>query len=199
MKGLLLKDLYLIKTVCRTNILCVVLFAVVSVFSEENMFFLFFPCIIASMLPITLLSYDERDKWTEYALTLPCTRAQLVSGKYIIGLLGIVSAVLLNVLAQAFFGSYPRAELAVLSAVMLSVGLLGPAVLYPLIFKFGIEKGRLFYYIFIGAACASIMILSNKAQSIRAGGSVYLLPIAGAVLYAVSWLLSIRLYESRRK
>ncbi len=199
MKGLLLKDFYLMKTVCRTTILCIVLFAVLSVFSTENLYFFFFPCLIASMLPITLLSYDERDKWTQYAMTLPCSDAELVSGKYVIGLVSIAAAVLLNMLAQVIAGKYPQEELAMLAATMLAVSLIGPAILYPLIFKFGIEKGRLFYYCFIGAASAAIMILTNKGQSIRAGGSVYLLLVIGAVLYGLSWLLSIRFYQNRRK
>ncbi len=199
MKGLLLKDFYLIKTVCRMNILIIVLFVVVSAFSTDNMFFLFFPCIISSMMPITLLSYDEHDKWTEYALTLPCTRAQIVSGKYLIGLAGIVFVMLLTVLVQALFGAYSVAELAVLAVLMLTIGLVGPAILYPLIFKFGIEKGRLFYYVFIGAACAGITIFTYQEPGIHTGGSVYLLPVVGAVLYAVSWLLSIRFYENRKQ
>ena len=44
------------------------------------------PVMIAGILTMTLLSYDERDHWTQYSGTLPFTRAELVSCKYLIGL-----------------------------------------------------------------------------------------------------------------
>jgi hypothetical protein len=35
------------------------------------------------MLPVTLLSYDEKEKWHIYSGTFPYSRAQIVSSKYV--------------------------------------------------------------------------------------------------------------------
>ena len=86
MKGLLLKDLYLAAKHCRAFLLVAVVFLGVSFAGDENIFFIVYPTLITSMIPMTLISYDERDRWTQYSAALPYSRGQLVSSKYLIGL-----------------------------------------------------------------------------------------------------------------
>ena len=52
--------------------------------SEENVFYLILPCMFAGILPMTLLSYDERAKWDVTAGAMPVTRDQLVTAKYLL-------------------------------------------------------------------------------------------------------------------
>ena len=86
MKGLLLKDFYLAWRYCRILLILVVVFIALSWAGEGSMFFLFYPIILVSMIPVTLLGYDERDRWMGYSAALPYTRGQLVSAKYLVGL-----------------------------------------------------------------------------------------------------------------
>ena len=81
MKGLLLKDLYMAAKYCRAFLLIVVVFLAVSFFGDDNIFFVVYPAMIAGIVPVTLISYDERDKWDLYAGTLPYTGSQPVSSK----------------------------------------------------------------------------------------------------------------------
>ena len=86
MKGLLLKDFYMAAKYCRAFLLLVIVFLAVSIWGDENVFFVIYPVLIAGMIPVTLYSYDEREKWTLYSGTLPYTRTQFVSSKYLVGL-----------------------------------------------------------------------------------------------------------------
>ena len=63
MRGLLLKDLYLIRKYLVSYLVLMVEFLVISAFSNGNMFLTFYPCLIATMVPVNLLSYDERSGW----------------------------------------------------------------------------------------------------------------------------------------
>ena len=64
MKGLLLKDFYLISKYCRAFLFIMAVFIGVSFLGEGNLFFAFYPCIISGMLPMTLIAYDEQKrKW----------------------------------------------------------------------------------------------------------------------------------------
>ncbi|NMP37237.1 MAG: ABC-2 transporter permease [Clostridiales bacterium] len=101
MKGLLLKDFYMIGKYCRSFVLILTVFLVVSCFGNDNTFFIIYPVLIAGMIPVTLISYDEREKWHIYSETLPYTRAQFVSVKYLIGLLFELTVFLLSAAAQA--------------------------------------------------------------------------------------------------
>ena len=88
MKGLILKDLYALQKYCKNVIIILLVFVCVGFFSTgTNGFFISYPCILGSILPVTLLAYDEKEKWNSYAQTLPVTKGQYVSGKYIIGLI----------------------------------------------------------------------------------------------------------------
>ena len=86
MKGLLLKDWYMMKKYCRYHLFVSIGFIILSMMSSGNMFFVFYPCLLAGMIPVNLLGYDERSRWTEYVGTLPYTKTQIVSAKYLIGL-----------------------------------------------------------------------------------------------------------------
>ncbi len=48
------------------------------------------------MMPMTLLAYDQNSRFSDYSGVLPVTKEQIVGGKYIIGLCGMVLAELLR-------------------------------------------------------------------------------------------------------
>jgi len=53
MKGLLLKDWYLMIKYCKSFLLIIILFTIFSFQGDENAFFIMYPCIMASMIPLT--------------------------------------------------------------------------------------------------------------------------------------------------
>ena len=81
MKGLLLKDFYMLIYYGKVFLLLMLVFLVAGTAIEQNTVFLFFPCLFAGILPMTLQAYDERSGWCHFSGTLPYTRAQLVSDR----------------------------------------------------------------------------------------------------------------------
>ena len=207
MKGLLLKDLYMIVKYCRAYLFVAVVFIVVSFWSSDNMLFVAYPCLLSGMIPITLMAYDERSKWLEYSGTLPYSKAQIVSGKYLIGL--IMQFIILGFtgIAQAFNMSKedPVSFLVPYLLVMsmfLIFSCIPSAICLPLMFKWGVEKGRMAYYVGIGAVMA-VFFIGRSIIKIDPGlteKSIVVLPLlclAGIALYALSWGLSIVFYKKR--
>ena len=88
MKGLIRKDFYLLWSYCRLMPLFLLAFIIFSAFSSDGQspFFIYYPCILSSVLPVNLLAYDDAEHWLTYCDTLPVTRRQYVSGKYIMSL-----------------------------------------------------------------------------------------------------------------
>ncbi len=203
MKGLLLKDAYMTVKLCKAFILMDIVFIAVSFWGDGNMFFIVYPCIISGMLPMTLISYDRQQRWDVYAGTLPYTRAQLVSAKYLIGLCGNVITLSLITVALALKMPAGRkfTEYAAVMITLLSMSLIAPALLFPPVFKFGVEKGRILYYIVIGVACGCSTALINMDISLVAKLNDFLVCIIfltfAVLLYLVSWFLSIRFYGKR--
>ena len=203
MIGLLRKDLYMTWAYCRTFLLLLLVFLGVGAVNGDNAFFTVYPMIIGMMLPVSLVSYDERFHWSRACDTLPCTRAQVVVSKYLLTLLSVLTVLLLTLLVHGFRlarqGSL--AELWGLIPLLLPIGLLGPSLLLPVIFRMGVEKGRLFYYIIVGVVCALGVMMGSSIPlpQINASGTLSspVLVLASFLIFAASCLLSIRLYEKR--
>lgn len=206
MKGLLLKDFYMMLKYCRTYLLMVVVFIVVSFVNSESLLFAFYPCMLCGMIPVSLLSYDERSKWLQYSATMPYTKAQIVSGKYLIGLCiqaamllvtGIVQALRMNL--NDVFSIEAYLSLMMLLAAM---SLLTSSITLPFMFKLGVEKGLMAYYVMIGMVCGGSVIASSvleesMAQEIGLNAVLPVLCLVGVGVYALSWYLSIVFFRKR--
>ena len=208
MKGLLLKDFYMAARYCRTYILIGVVF--IAVFfagsNSENMFFVFYPCLLCGMIPVNLLAYDERSRWLEYSGTLPYTKAQIVSGKYLIGII-VQGAMLLAVgLSQAvrmnLAGTFRLGEFALFMTIIFAMATITSSITLPFMFRWGVERGRIAYYCMIGFVCAagylgSVFFTGGTRLAVSQGALMVILTLAGIAVYAASWLASIALYRKR--
>lgn len=205
MKGLLLKDFYMAGKYCRSFILILAVFIAVSCFGNDNTFFALYPVMIAGMIPVTLISYDEREKWHIYSETLPYTRAQLVSAKYIFGLIFELAVFLLSAAAQAYrmsnAGSLVLSEFLPFVLTLLITGLIAPALLLPFIFRFGAEKGRIAYYVIIGAICAGGTVFAGSGMKLpewlKSEWALVFAALFAVALYLCSWGLSVLMYKKR--
>ena len=206
MKGLLLKDLYMMKKYCKSYLLITVVFIAVSFASSENLFFTFYPCLLCGMIPVNLLGYDERSRWLQYSETMPYTKGQIVSGKYLIGLGTQIAVLLITGIAQAIrmsvSGTFVLLEYLVLMILLLIMSLLASSITLPFMFKLGVEKGRMAYYIMIGIVCAGSIISSNLLSGgiqaeIKLNGILSIICLVGIGIYALSWYLSIVFYKKR--
>ena len=206
MKGLLLKDFYMAARYCRTYILIGVVFIAVSFASSENMFFVFYPCLLCGMIPVNLLAYDERSRWLEYSGTLPYTKAQIVSGKYLVGIIVQGSMLLAVGLSQAvrmnLAGTFRLGEFALFMTIIFAMATITSSITLPFMFRWGVERGRIAYYCMIGFVCAagylgSVFFTGGTRLAVSQGALMVILTLAGIAVYAASWLASIALYRKR--
>ena len=154
MKGLLLKDFYTLVVQMKLFLLMIAIFTLVPNFSMSG-----FAIVYAAMLPITTLAYDERSKWTQLAAMMPYTPTELVVSKYILGYVTVAGAFALSLIAQAVIGSLKGSPIGGMDVLVVfitaNIALLIQAANLPLIFHFGVEKGRL---LFMGIIAAMVMI-----------------------------------------
>lgn len=208
MKGLLMKDFYLIQKYCRMYLLIAVIF-VVGYTVGDNIFMLFYPMVLGSIMPVTLISYDEKSKWQVYAEMFPYTRKEIVTAKYLITLFYLTVIILLSAVSQAVHmlraaeGFSVSSYLSVILS-LLAVGLIVPGITLPAVFKLGTEKGRMAYYGMVVVACGAfgalgVMTDMNVAEIVL-GLREWLVPVlsaAGIVVFAGSWMLSVKFYQER--
>lgn len=207
MKGLLIKDLYMVKKYCRSYFLLMAVFIGASFFATgDNLFFVFYPCMISGMIPVTLLGYDERSGWDRYCRTLPVSKGQIVSVKYLIGLgfqvLIILLVGALQLVRVCTGGPMSPGEFLLLMALLFIVSCLSSSICLPFMFKLGVEKGRVAYYVMIGFVCAGSFIASgifsaSLISPMQGPFALLLSCFASAAIYALSWYLSIVFLRKR--
>ena len=206
MKGLLLKDWYMMKKYCRSYIFIATAFIALALFSNDNMFFIFYPCLLCGMIPVNLLGYDERSRWMQYSGTLPYTKTQIVSAKYLIGLLAQAALLIVTGVSQGIkmtaAGNFVFGEFVVLMLLMLVVATLSSSISLPFIFKLGVEKGRTAYYVMIGFVCGASALASSYFRGqftaeIKPNLILVILAVAGIGMYILSWYMSIVFYKKR--
>lgn len=206
MKGLLLKEFYMAKKYCKSYLLVVVALGLTAFTGDGDIFGFLFPCLLAGMIPTTLLAYDERSKWDEYCGTLPYTRTQIVSAKYLIGLFFSLGVIALLSIAQ-IVGMFIKNDFdwgAFLMTVLLMflVACIIAPISLPLMFKFGVEKGRVAYYVIIGAISAGSAAMwaffKDKGMvDISFNGNMLIVCAVAVVVYLFSWYLSVVFYKKR--
>ncbi len=203
MKGLLRKDLIMFWKTCRILVAVSALFLVYGFwYTENSFFFVIYPILFGGIIPVTLLSYDERSGWLKTCDALPVSRRTVVDEHYLLVLLCALVLYLLTLAVQAA-ALLPRGrggELAQMAALLPSFGLAAPAIMLPVTLRWGVEKGRLVYFGLIGALAAAGIIFFDRLLSVgtvlHAVGAATAL-LATAAVFAGSWLLSRRIYEKR--
>ncbi len=206
MKGLLLKDWYMMKKYCRAYLLIAAVFIAVSLVSNDNLFLVFYPCLLCGMIPVNLLGYDERSRWMQYSGTMPYTKTQIVSAKYLIGLLAQLAIMIAIGTAQGIkmsvAGNFDLGEFAVLLLLLLIVSTLTSSISLPFIFKLGVEKGRTAYYVMIGFVCgasvlASSLLRGQLVTEIQPNMVLAMLAAVGIGVYIFSWYMSVVFFKKR--
>lgn len=201
MKGLFLKDFYVTIKNQKMYLVIAVFFIGATVIDKNNIFFLYFLSIISGMFPQTLLSFDEKSRWTEYSLVLPYSQNQIISSKYVIGI--VLHAVIstLSSLIMCILG-YSVREIFLFFVTASSMSFIIPAICLPLSFKFGVEKGRIAYYAVIALIIVPCAFLegnategSNSVLTAVPSTITSIVAVASIALYILSWLLSLKIVK----
>ncbi len=206
MKGLLLKELFMLRKSWFAIAILTVAFAVVGIFSGETGMLLIVP-LFMSVWSVSFMNMDEVSKWQQYSLVLPYGRRKIVLSKYlmilILNTLSIMFVVLCYLISVAFGKNGFSADL-LLTLIFLSLimGIVYPSVLLPLVYKLNTEKGRMVLMIINGIVGGSSVAFMQTSVFGDIFGSIsgflpFIIIAVVAVLYLLSWQLSVKIYEKR--
>ena len=201
MRALLQKDWIVLKKYFKMYLLMVALFVCAGAVNAKDEFFVTFPLVLSTAITMSLISYDERFHWDSYCAAMPVSRKLFVTEKYVIDLIMAGIIFIPCVIGLASRHSLTSGEFCTVLLIMLGAALLMPALMLPVIFKLGVEKGRLTYYIMIGLGIG-ICYLSSEALSYSVTMSigivgVLIAAVVFAALFWYSWKLSVRFFADR--
>ena len=209
MWGLIKKDLYVLKGYIGTLVLFLLCFSALAIQTPSM---LFIGLMVLPYMAMTVtFSYDQNANFNSYALTLPITRREIVKEKYMLLIGALLLMFLLTVLLTGTVTYFQTGSVSIMKIAsipfgtfltMLSISLFQ----YPIIYKIGLEKGRI-YTIIIAAIIAAIAgILGTQIGNTGMNSELILLfqkyglwAIACIVLvgYYISYRMSVRILQKK--
>ena len=157
MKGLLVKDLLLLKMQNNFIIIAFVICALLASSDSDSIFPITFLTLALSSFSVSTISYDEFENGNPFLFSLPISRRLYVIEKYCFTLISATAAALLAGLLCAAAGlaiessSFTYYLFLGLTASLPSILIL-QALIIPFLLKFGPERGRIAIIVVIAAA-----------------------------------------------
>lgn len=208
MKGLILNDLFSLRSYLKSLLLMIVIFGVVWGVRGESSFFIPFISALIAISAINIFSYDEYYHWDSFPVTMPVTRKQIVVSRYltflILILTGMVIGTAFSVVCALIYGEVNLGEILVSQLFAFLIPAFIASFSVPLCYKFGTQKMRLFLVgiflvpsFIIGMGAKFLNLTQSSIQTILSM-LVWLLPVLVLALLGVSVLVSISIYQKKQ-
>ena len=198
MKGLLLKDFYVI----RSGLLILLL---TFVFVGAGMSFVISPWVLVVIFTVTLsfqsavtVQTDKSSQWDRFSVTLPVSRKQTIASKYIMYLLlslaGLATGTVISVVCAWFQQGFDADSLLQYSSLAIIVSLLPGSISIPCSFLLDEEKsmvGMILAYMITSGIIVAVILVFSKYMNLQenVGMVIGILAVISVVLYVISWLV----------
>lgn len=207
-KGILIKDISIIKSQLLIVIGIIIFYIAATALSKDTAYVASFAgsynVVLMTMLPVTLLGYDEKNKWGRYSAAMPVSRKANVVSKFIVMLgMSAINAVVLGIV----FYITGRGDMVTFIIAILGASLFTGSLVTVLAYKFGSNNAR---FIFIGVLLIAFIFIAYSARynfaligngiSFDIGGikMIALGFFAFSVLVSLACMMaSIRIYENK--
>ena len=201
MKGLIIKDFINLKKQAGIITVMMVLYLIISITSKNGAAFGAMIFIMFALLPVSTMSYDERASWDKYALTMPVSRVDMVLSKYILSLILSSIALILNFIAQAAMGNEMNYENITVIFAVFGISMIYISLILPIMFKFGVEKGRMLMMVVLMLPMIVVLLFSNIVKTALSEEMIkkalYAFPAAAVLLFLASIFVSVKLYSKK--
>ena len=204
MIGLIKKDLLMIKNNYKNIIIVLAIYIFYSFQFEMNMYFLL--PLMGLMICISTINYDDFNNWHTYAVSLPQGKSGVIKSKYITTISVILLLSIFSLLIDIIIGNF-KGDLLIEESFGVCIGALFAmifmmSILFPILFKYGAEKGRI-AMISIGLGIFGLVMLVSKVMQLEIPKNLIIIfdlysPIiiivSSILMIAVSYIVSKKIY-----
>ncbi len=199
MKGLLIKDYYVIKDTIFIQLitLSVVGFSMAFLSSAEVFITMAITCF--SLFTSTAITADKTSKWNIFSSTIPVSKINTISSKYwlnnILILLGVLLGLVITTIILLVGGEFVFSELTPYILLGLYVSFSSSSINIPLAFVLNEKQQIIAMFLSVGfstclfAGTSYLASFFTDLQSIKLN-IVYILLALSLVSYTVSWIIS---------
>lgn len=206
MKGLLLKDLFVLKGYGKQYIIIFGGMFVYSLCVKSATFVMIYFVLMGSSMVLSSMSMDEAVSFNKFALTMPVNMRMVIKSKYALFLITVGIGIVLSELANIFIYLFSSGGNEMFGweglAVTLAVFMVANAFTFPFMFRLGVEKARyvnIFSMVTIGGIiiggvkiCEAAGISFDAIEKIPTGILSVACAFVAALALGISYCVSVR-------
>ncbi len=205
MIGLIKKDLAMIKGNFKFLAIFIILYFILGLMGKMDISFIL--PFMSVIIMISTFSYDNYNKWDAYVITLPNGRKNSVKSKYVatillVLILTIVTVLLSFIIAYCRYHILDYEEILSLTTGSIFGTLLVLSFMYPIIYKFGVEKARIvicslvFGIVILGSLIIKYIDLTGiiKILNLMQNYWIIVILLFAILLVYASYRLSLKIY-----
>ena len=204
MLGLIKKDLLLMKTNAKSLLIIFIIYLLMAI--NGNFDIVVMLPLFMMVLLISTFGYDEYNNWDAYVNALPVGRKNIILSKYLTSaILLVCSSIISCIIAYVLTFFYEKSDIShslsyiggCLCGMLITISLM-----YPLIFKYGSQKGRIAGFVLIAGSGFVLGLLSKiKVFStvVNSFGTYFLIAFVVLTILMLigSYIISVKIYSKR--
>lgn len=207
MFGMIKKDMLMVFNNIKSVIVGLIIY-IFFTFTNDTDFSFIIP-FLTVMICISTFSYDDFNNWHSYAVALPNGRENVVKSKYISTILLIIIATIVGLVLSLIIGTLSNylnleSTLSSIGGSLVAIIVL-ISILYPVLFKYGSEKGRIGLFIIWFGIFAIIALLSKVVNINISDDLITFLYTYGLVIFGllsiasiiISYIISNKIYKNK--
>ena len=152
---------------------------------------------------------DEAGQWYRYAFSLPIPRRTLVLSKYVLGFLvalgGLVVSAIGNLVVLSLTNWENSLESWLIIVGFLEIGMIFLSIIIPVLFQFGVEKGR---FLVVVIAVVPSLLIAMLGSLLKTSGVpmpsaevlqaiLYSSPLFTFAVFLISFRISVRICQKK--
>lgn len=204
MLGLIKKDLLLMKTNAKSLLVIFIIYLLMAI--NGNFDIVVMLPLFMMVLLISTFGYDEYNNWDAYVNALPVGRKNIILSKYLTSaILLVCSSIISCIIAYVLTFFYEKSDIShslsyiggCLCGMLITISLM-----YPLIFKYGSQKGRIAGFVLIAGSgfvlglLSKIKVFSTVVNSFETYFLIAFVVLAILMLIG-SYIISVKIYSKR--
>ena len=204
MLGLIKKDLLLMKTNAKSLLVIFIIYLLMAI--NGNFDIVVMLPLFMMVLLISTFGYDEYNNWDAYVNALPVGRKNIILSKYLTSaILLVCSSMISCIIAYVLTFFYEKSDIShslsyiggCLCGMLITISLM-----YPLIFKYGSQKGRIAGFVLIAGSgfvlglLSKIKVFSTVVNSFETYFLIAFVVLAILMLIG-SYIISVKIYSKR--
>lgn len=206
MKGLLLKDFYVIKDTLIIQLVILFVICGAMSFVIDTSVLIVMSTVIFSLLSSTVIISDKTSKWDMFATTIPLSNKKVIRSKYILGVLlivvGLILGLILVVSTTAILGDFDIESIFENTLIGVALSLSSSSVSIPLSILFDDKKQVLaiiFSVVIPVIIFAFAIFVASKFSDLQGNMNSLLYTIfgIGLIMFITSWAIAPRLLNNR--